>query len=252
MTSQEVDVNTISENTTLGALVTARPALARELERHGLDYCCGGGQTLEAACAVAGLDLVSVAAELAAVGDDEETAPWAAMDLVDLVHHIESTHHRYLHDELPRLSALLDKVAGVHGERHPELRAVVDAFAELRSDLEPHLLREERVLFPAIRALATATTPVAFSFGTIDRPISVMLAEHDRAGELLARLRALTDGYRAPGDACASYDTCYAGLAELEADTHLHVHKENNVLFPMVLRREELLADVDRSGRAGA
>jgi regulator of cell morphogenesis and NO signaling len=136
-------------------------------------------------------------------------------------------------------------VVGAHGARHPELQDVTATFAELRADLEPHLAKEERVLFPAIRELASADAPVARPFGSVRNPISVMLAEHDRAGELLGRLRALTDGYRTPGDGCASYRACYAALADVEADTHLHVHKENNVLFPAVVRREEQVARRD-------
>ena len=111
------------------------------------------------------------------------------MDARQLVDHIESTHHRYLWDELPRLSALVDKVRGVHGGRHPELHDVGECFADLRAELEPHLLKEERVLFPMIRELAGATSPPAFHCGTIRNPISVMMREHDQAGELLARMR---------------------------------------------------------------
>ena len=54
------------------------------------------------------------------------------------------------------------------------------------------------------------------------------------AGAPIAGLRELNDGYTPPADGCGSYETLSRGLAELESDTHLHVHKENNVLFPMV------------------
>jgi regulator of cell morphogenesis and NO signaling len=238
-------MGTIDTQRSLGALVSARPGLARELERRGLDYCCGGDRTLEAACSSAGLDPVVVARELSALSPVDAPPSWAAMGIADLVDHIEEVHHRSLRDELPRITALLDKVVGAHGARHPELGDVSATFAELRADLEPHLAKEERVLFPAIRELATADAPVASPFGSVRNPISVMLAEHDRAGELLERLRALTDGYRAPSDGCASYRACYAALADVEADTHLHVHKENNVLFPAVVRREEQVARRD-------
>ena len=100
------------------------------------------------------------------------------------------------------------------------------------------MLKEERVLFPMIRELATRGEPTTFHCGTVRNPISVMLREHDRAGDLLARMRELTQGYVPPADGCASFEACYRGLAELEADTHLHIHKENNLLFPMVVRLE--------------
>jgi regulator of cell morphogenesis and NO signaling len=164
------------------------------------------------------------------------------MGPAELVDHIESTHHRYLHEELPRLAALTQKVVGVHGGRHPELREVEATYAELQADLEPHLMKEERVLFPMIRELAESRTLPSFHCGSISNPISMMLLEHDRAGELLAALRELTDGYQPPADGCASYRALYTGLEELEADTHLHVHKENNILFPAVVALEDELS----------
>ena len=155
-----------------------------------------------------------------------------------LVDHIETTHHRYLWDELPRVTALVDKIVSVHGERHPELTEIATCFAEVRADLEPHMAKEERVLFPMIRQLATASEVPTFHCGSLRNPIAVMLSEHDAVGDLLARLRLLTDGYTPPADGCATYVACFSAMAELEADTHLHIHKENNVLFPLVVRLE--------------
>ena len=155
-----------------------------------------------------------------------------------LVDHLVATHHRYLWAELPRLTALVDKIVSVHGTRHLELVQIASCFAEVRADLEPHMLKEERMLFPMIRELATSTGVPTFHCGSLRNPISVMLSEHDAVGDQLVRLRGLTDGYTPPADGCASYVTCFAAMAELEADTHLHIHKENNVLFPMVAQLE--------------
>lgn len=229
---------------TLAELVTARPSAARVLERHGLDYCCGGGRRLRSACSDLAVDPDAVLAEIVRLPPEREP-DWAAFGPVEMVDHLEATHHRYLHDELPRLDALAAKVHGVHGDRHPELAGVLATYRALRADLEPHLATEERVLFPMVRDLAAADAAPGPHRGSVGHPVRVMLAEHDRAGELLARLRALTGGYAPPADACASYTALYAGLAQLESDIHLHVHKENNVLFPAVLAIEH------RSAAAG-
>ena len=233
---------TIDVNDSLADLVTTRPGLAARLDQLGLDYCCGGQRRLVDAVTEAGLDLADVLDELVSADVAAETVDWAAMTPAVLVDHLEASHHTYLRDALPRLGALVDKVTAVHGERHPELAEVRAVFAELRADLEPHLLKEERILFPMIRELAAATEAPAFHCGSLVNPIRVMLAEHDTAGDLLARLRTLTGGYAVPDDGCASYQALYDGLAELEADTHLHVHKENNLLFPAVLATERSLA----------
>ncbi len=231
----------IDPQATLATLVTERPGLAPLLETMGLDYCCGGQQTLAAAVEHAGGDLDATVAALSGAAPTATPADWAELGLTELAAHIENTHHAYLHEALPRLEALAAKVATVHGERHPELGGVHALVIALRADLEPHLAKEEHVLFPMIGVLDTATEAPTFHCGSVRNPIAVMSAEHDRAGELLAALRASTAGYEVPADGCASYRALYDGLAELEADTHLHVHKENNRLFPAAVAAEAAL-----------
>ncbi len=238
----------------LSEIVDLVPGAPRVLEAHGLDYCCGGRQTLSDACAAAALDPDTVLSELESLNPG--TAPeWVGLGPAALVEHLESTHHAYLHEELPRIEALAAKVASVHGARHPELVDLHRACVALRHDLEPHMAKEERILFPMIRELAaatpvpdtaapdmpapdTATAQPSFHCGSIANPISMMMLEHEHTGAILATLRELSGGYEVPAEACASYRAFYEGLAVLEADTHLHIHKENNVLFPAVLDLE--------------
>jgi regulator of cell morphogenesis and NO signaling len=226
---------TVLATRTLGHLVAEAPARAAVLDRLGVDYCCHGQRSLADACAAAGLNAAEVSAELDAVTDavavDYPSEPAALAD------HIEATHHRYLHRELPELDALAVKVAGVHREGHPELVAVGRLVAELGAELEPHMLKEERVLFPAIRALVDGARE--FPFGTVRNPIRMMSLEHDHAGKLLVELRAATDGYLVPDDGCASYRSLYERLERLETDTHRHIHLENNVLFPAAIVVED-------------
>jgi regulator of cell morphogenesis and NO signaling len=233
----------ITPSTSLAEIVSTTPALTRELERLGLDYCCGGKRSLAEACREQHLDPEVVIAELTAHPvTAEPPADWIDLAPAELVDHLEATHHRYLKDVLPRLTELAAKVSRVHGEAHPELIRVADVVQEIRADLEPHLRKEEEVLFPMIRSLATASTQPSFHCGSIANPIAVMEQEHVAVGALLEQLRALTNGYQAPAGTCASTQSLMAGLAELEADTHLHVHKENNHLFPAVLTLETAMA----------
>ena len=212
----------------LSDLVATNSAAARVLDRYGLDYCCHGRRTLRDACESAALAVDDVVAELSE--SEPGTPAWMDLSLADLADHIVATHHAYLHTELPLLDALAAKVASVHGGRHPELNEVRRLVAEIRADLEPHLLKEERILFPAIGALTGGQRD--FPFGTIANPVRMMLVEHDRTGELLSELRETSGGFAVPDDGCASYRSLYERLAALEHDTHVHVHKENHVLFP--------------------
>lgn len=228
----------ITPDTTLGEIVTQRPELARELEKRSLDYCCGGTRSLSEACSTEGLDAAAVADELSSF-ETAGPADWAGMGLGELVDHIENVHHGYVHEEMPRLSALASKVNSVHGDRHPELAEVERVWSRLRNDLEMHLGKEEEILFPMVHQLVGAQGPMDFHCGSLQNPIRVMLMEHDDAGELLAELRRLTSEFAPPADGCESYKALYSGLEQFEKDLHMHIHKESNLLFPGVIELEE-------------
>lgn len=234
----------IDPATTLAALVTADDRRARVLEDLGLDFCCHGGRPLDQAVEQAGLDLPAVLEALALpVGHPSPADPADAArtsgtsDLSAQAHDIVDTHHAYLWQEMPRLHALADKVAGVHGGRHPELARVRELYLAAEADLDPHLTREERVVFPAITRLERTGAPVTTAQGPLEELVAALAAEHDVVGDLFKELRELTGGYRTPEDGCGSYRALYEGLAEMERDLHLHIHKENNVLFPTTLAR---------------
>jgi len=217
---------------TLGDLVTDDPRRSRVLDGFGLDYCCHGQRSLAEAASAKGLDADQVAAALDL--PDREVAPdWQSYGLTQLTDHVLDTHHAYLWDELGPLGTLVDKVYSVHGERHPELASVREDYAALANDLAQHLMKEERILFPAIKA-QDAQVDNGFGCG-IDGPIQQMMFEHDAAGEILARMRETTGGYGVPEDGCTSYQQMMLRLQALEDDLHQHIHKENNVLFPRAL-----------------
>ena len=227
---------------TVGQLVAERPARARIFENLGIDFCCGGKKTLAEVCQKKGLDPASVLQVLAAAESaesvgvaDEPQRDWLTAPLGELIDHIVAMHHTYLRRELPRLAQLTDKVASVHGDTHPELKEVRYTFALLQAELSEHMMKEERILFPSIKAIEAGSNEVLHC-GTIDRPIAVMEDEHDRAGAALALIRKLTHDYEVPEGACGSYQVMLSGLAELEADMHQHVHKENNILFPRAMK----------------
>jgi len=232
-------MSSIDTNTSVGELVVQRPSRSRIFQRLGIDFCCGGKKSLADACAGRGLDAASVLRVLEASEDSPTTGgvDVAGMGLGELCDHIETTHHAFLLGELPRLHAMITKVAAVHGDRYPWMRDVLAVYRDLMNEMLEHMGKEERVLFPAIRALESGGTPEAVPCGgTIARPIGVMESEHESAGAALAKIRELTSQFTPPMDACNTFRAALDGLRELEADMHQHVHKENNVLFPRALR----------------
>lgn len=224
---------------TVGEVVAAAPRAARVFERVGIDYCCGGRKGLAAACAQAGVALEDVVAAIEAEGSASSGAEvdWRATPLDALIDHIEATHHVFTRSELARAEGLAAKVRRAHGEAHPEVLAALETFEALRDELLPHLLREEQVLFPYVRGLATGSRGRA-PFPSVQMPIRMMDAQHEVAGDLLKRLRAQTHGYVAPAHACGTWRALWESLATLELDLHQHIHLESNVLFPRAVAAE--------------
>jgi regulator of cell morphogenesis and NO signaling len=235
----------ITHETPVGALVAERLGRAQVFDRLGIDYCCHGAASLGEACSERSLDLGRVIAEIAEsdkrAADEGGSIDYAAMSASELAEDIVRTHHAFLRRELPRLSDLADKVLAVHGAGHPELSALRDTLAGLRQELESHMFKEERVLFPLIGQLEAARAPFPIHCGTVENPIRVMEHEHDTAGLALRRIRELTGDHTAPADACTSFKALYEGLAGLESDLHRHIHKENNILFPRAAALEAAL-----------
>ena len=230
---------------TVGQMVVERPQRSRVFDRLRIDYCCGGKRTLEEACAKRGLDLKAVLAELEAFDAEANTQPDAVrpanLTMTELADDIERTHHAYLREELPRLGSLVKKVSAVHGQAHPWLSGLTSVYAELVAELEPHMLKEEQILFPLIRELDQAATAPSFHCGSVGNPIRMMEMEHQNAGAALDRIREMTTDYEIPEGACNSFRAMLSGLEHLEADLHLHIHKENEILFPKASEMEAKL-----------
>ena len=230
---------------TVAQIALENPNAAREFEKLGIDYCCGGRQTLDEACVAAKLPMDEVLARLEKLSAEAliaGTKDFKAMSLADLIAHITSTHHVFVREECPRIQELAAKVVSKHAQNHPELVQVQEIFGALASELSTHLIKEEQILFPYVirmeeSVLAGEPAPPAM-FGTVVNPIGMMMREHDGAGEALRALRSVTNDYAVPGDACTSYRTLYQALQGFEADLHQHIHLENNVMFPRAVAME--------------
>jgi len=224
-------MSTIDPAGTLGELVAERPARAPLFERLRLDYCCGGSQTLAEACRKRGLEIDTVRAMLEALDaasielEGFEPTDWRRASIAELCAHIVEAHHNGLRESLPRIEALLSTVVRVHGSEHPELRELQRAFADIRGELEPHLAREESVLFPACIALERR------GIGIEEALLEEHEREHASVGDGLAALRALGGDYSPQQALCGTHRALLDALAAFERDLHQHIHEENNVLL---------------------
>jgi regulator of cell morphogenesis and NO signaling len=237
-------MNAIAEKT-VAEIALENPAGVRVFESLGIDYCCGGKRPLTDACARARVDVHRVLMLLQEAGQESltpEPEEWSARPLGELIQYIVEKHHAFVRRETPRLETLLAKVVARHSTGHTEMKRIEELFVVIGQELSTHLMKEEEILFPYIRRMEQAIqaggkVPPAF-FGSVRRPITNMIAEHDDAGALLSQIRNLTNDYLAPEDACPTLLALYRGLEEFERDLHRHVHLENNILFPKAVEME--------------
>lgn len=221
-------------DTPVATIVARSPGTGRVFERFGIEYCCQGRRRLGEACAERGVSPGEVLKALRSASGPATGEPDVlGMTMIELADHIERTHHARLKTELPRLCEMAAKVERAHGDHHEELadlQRTVDTFAE---EMFEHMAAEERVLFPAIRTIERDGGGPA---PLVSDAIRCMMSEHEDAGEALERMRSLTGGFVPPADACPTFRALLHDLNELESDTHRHVHKENNFLFPGAAR----------------
>jgi regulator of cell morphogenesis and NO signaling len=208
---------------TLGDLATALPGATRVLHQYKLDFCCGGAQTLGAACAKRGLDADAIAAELQALHGDTDQRDWRQASNAELIEHILARFHARHREQLPELIRLASRVEQVHGQNPTCPNGLAEHLWHMQQELESHMLKEEKILFPML--LSEPAHPHA------QGPIAVMRYEHDQHGEALARLNEMTDDITPPAHACNTWRALYRGLAELRDDLMQHIHLENNILF---------------------
>ena len=215
---------------TVGELVAERPGRSRIFQSFSIDFCCQGGRTLREACERKGVPVTTVVEQLEAE-QAEKTASAnnpAQLPVAELADYIFQKHHQFLWNELPRLHAMAQRVAHVHGGHTPSLVELFEVFCHLEEELTTHLMKEEQILFPAIVDMVEDPAKSI----SLDGPIACMLHEHSEAGDALAKLRELTNGFQPPPEACNTYRALFAGLRDLEDDLHRHIHLENSVLFP--------------------
>ena len=226
---------------TIGDYVADNIKTAHVFKKYGIDFCCGGGITLEHACEKHGLDINIVREELSNVELNRDRSfkfnNWQPGFLID---YIVNEHHSYVRESLPIISEYASKVARVHGQNYPEVVQVNEIITEVVKELSAHLQKEEQILFPYIKELESADNdkrmPHQAPFGHVNNPITMMEKEHESAGDAFKAIAELTNNYTPPMGACFTFRALYSKLQEFEEDLHQHIHLENNILHKKALQ----------------
>lgn len=208
---------------TLGDLARSLPGATALMRREGLDFCCGGRQTLrealgDDAAAQAVAEALAALQRRPAAGERD----WREASAAALIDHLLERFHARHREQLPELIRLARRVEVVHGHRPDSPQGLADHLGQMQLALEAHMQKEEQVLFPLLRHGSPAFVP---------GPIAVMRHEHEDHGDALAGMRVLAHDLQLPVDACNTWRALYAGLQQLRDDLMEHIHLENNILF---------------------
>lgn len=235
----------ITEQSIIGKIVAENYRYANVFEAAEIDFCCNGNRTIQEVCQYANITSENLIKQLS------EVSALAAQDVIDhqswpldrLVDYIEKKHHRYVETQTLTILPLLNKIANVHKENHPELGEVENLFKQSAEGLSMHMKKEELILFPYIRKMVKtdyfSNNNTAPYFGTVQNPITMMQHEHDAEAEVFKKIAALTLNYTPPADACTTYRATLYFLKDFETDLHLHIHLENNIVFPRAIELEK-------------
>ena len=233
---------------TIGDIVAKDLGKAEVFKKYGIDFCCGGKKTLKQVCNDKGLDIAIIEAELSNAEQKSITTTghefnrWQPDFLADYIY---NQHHIYYYEAEPVISDLLSKVVARHSAQHPELTALQTLYKVLVNELDSHFVKEEKIVFPFIKALVKAKVSGDFealqSQPSLSEPIKMMESEHEAAGDLLENIRQVTNNYTLPANACNSFRFLYKKIKDLDEDLQRHIHLENNLLFPKALVMEKEL-----------
>ena len=237
----------ITKENNIGQLVADDYRMASVFQKHNIDFCCNGNRTIDEACAEKNLNADNVVLDLDAIlqGESIKSLDYDTWPIDFLAQYIEQKHHKYVETQIPILKGYLKKIIAAHGNRHRELHDILELFEGTAAELTLHMKKEELMLFPQVRKMYTGHIQgkeiVAPPFGSFENPIGAMMKDHTDEGERFRKIRALSKDYTPPADGCNTYKVTFKLLEEFEKDLHLHIHLENNILFPKAIILENQL-----------
>ena len=235
----------ISKETIVGELVAEDYKAASVFKSYEIDFCCKGNRSINEVCESNNINSQSLIDDLDTTLNKAESGStdYKSWPIDLLVDYIEKRHHKYVDDKILEIKPYLDKTCNAHGKDNPELLEIRELFNQSAGELTAHMKKEELILFPFVRQVAkvilTGEKLDAAHFGSVENPVNMMKEEHVDEGERFRKISELSNNYTIPEGGCNTYAVTYALLKEFEEDLHLHIHLENNILFPKAIELEK-------------
>jgi len=219
---------TITKDKTVAQIVTENIKASHVFKKYNIDFCCGGGVTIEKVCEKNGVAYETLANDLLQISSSvEDSNDYNTWKLPFLIDYIVNIHHEYVEENLPLLLMYASKVSKVHGHHYSEVIEIDRLVREIASELSAHMKKEELILFPFIKQMVRAekegTSVPERNFGSVDNPIRMMEHEHEEVGDRFKEIARLTNQYTPPQEACNTFKALYDKLDEFEQDLLLPI-----------------------------
>lgn len=236
-----------SDEETIGKIISQDYRKSLALNSLDIDFSCGGNRTLGQIFEGKEQFITDVLLQWKTIDQlaPEKEMNFLSWDMAFLTSYIIQLHHQFVSTQTRFVTDLAFKVADSNSSRNPEIKKIADLFAHTGKMLEIKGQQEEKVLFPYIMALSETstkgTTLNAAEFGHVSALISSIQIESEKVVADLRQIRQLTNNYVAPPYSSSTCPILYKLLAAYEEDAHLHLHLENNILFPNAIKTENSL-----------
>ena len=223
---------------TIGSIAARDYRNAEILRKTGIDFSYDGNRTLEEVSRKTGLAIEQLEMALNQVNENKMNADkdFTAWTLDTLIDYIINVHHIPAKENAVIIYDLAQKASYQRSVYHPELSKLAAALFFFFDDFLVHLRIEEQILFPAIKELNKIKEYTVKdsrpAFSSVLKSITVLQKEHLASAKDLEKFRSLTNGYIPPADACETHKYLFGKMKEFEDDLFMHVHLENNILFP--------------------
>lgn len=230
----------VSKFETVDSIVTRNLESARVFNAYSIEFCSGEKRNLENACLELNVSLSTVLEELADLKAEAGAFPdFTSMNIDALAAYVESIHHRFTDRKVVFIRHSFERLLRQHPDREGQLAGLKNAFEDLAVHLRIHMRQEEFLIFPYIKRMVKKRSAASRIFRSIQEPLSAMQGDHDRELQTFKALNAsLTMHFE---NQLYGYNVTYSAIKELELDLKIHMHLENNVLFPRAIDFEKQL-----------
>lgn len=230
----------ITKESTVAEVVSKNLGSDHVFSKYKIDFCCGGGDTLEKACNESGIEFEVLKEEIEAVNNSitgginiEE------LDIPTLINEVKGGYHTTISDAFYEITPYVEKVTNVHGDLHKELFEIKDLFKNVELVINEAFRNSIMSLYPIINEiveLSTKSEEVSIeTLQAFQKAVERNEIAQSLIGDSFREISRLSSNYQVPENGCNSYTYLYKNLKQLEHEIHKYMHFEKNVLIPKTL-----------------